>query len=175
MSEMLHTDGIYVGEEFVKKGEKDGVQWSMWKRSFKPSMDSQKKFGFTWFKKEKVADIVLDPGESYIIDYYESEYQHPQYGMQKSKKAVSFTKGKLTPEQKAASIKQQPQKSPAPAKPATLDMSKFDEFVQLYKEFESPAKSEIHMVGMYLLTYFNADYKALYDKCKATKTTWEKK
>lgn len=173
MSDIKKTQGIYCGEEFLGKGEKNGKAWSRWKRMFKPSMESDKKFSFTFFKKDGVEDKALEVGQPYTISY--TEQPNPQSPDHPYKTAIGFFPGAAAtaPQQKKLSVdapKEKVLSSITIGEDLQTQINKlpnWEEFQKLYVEnVEAKYWTRNHIIGTYLSSYFSEKIKRLLDQSK---------
>lgn len=174
MGEILKTDGLYVGREFVKKGQKlskktkqpmvgdknQPIMWEMWKLKFKHNPDSPFAVGFGTFDTHAETKYGLQAGERYIIEYYEQA--NKKYPDKPHKTFVNAIKGALPANHEERVEQAQVTES---YEPEDL-MKEFEGFKATYKEMVPQEKQNpVHMAGMFLINTFEGDYFELYKKC----------
>ena len=147
----------YLGKELVKQGKKpDGSDWALFKVKFEYGQ-----FGRT-FKvfhpmTEKSALKLKDlvEGNVYYVGFAEEPYQHPQYGLQNTRRAVIFRLGdpnQITPVQAAIQPGQVPATGQQPQKMQEIEKKFIEEFVLLYKISTPPERwHHSHFIGAYIL------------------------
>jgi hypothetical protein len=161
VGEIFKTEGIFIGEEFVKKGEKKdkddkAVPWTMNKLKFKRNENAPFAIGFGTFDTEAIKKYNLTAGEWYIIEY--REQPNKTYPDKPHKSFVTANKGRLP---------QNHEERVATMDTPKLDLAKeFGSFVPFYKEAVPKERQQpLHMVGMFLVNTFPDQFWELYAKC----------
>ena len=166
MSELLSEVLEYQGKLLKKKGtrkDKEGneVQWELWHIMFNTGGQYPWKCAvFNGVKGVAPKDMV--EGEFYKVVYKTEDYQHPEYGAQKSKTAVlveQSSKDKQTTGRKEAS---------APS-PVLFNETAWTTFVTSYNEATKGSNdaNSMHMLGAYIANQHKDMFTEVIEKCVA--------
>ncbi len=153
--EMLKLQGFYVGKEFIKKGNKNGKDWSMFKLLVKEKMEDKFSKKITMFQGLKGFEEITE-GDFISVGYvlsepYEITTDKGEKKMIQSKTALWVGKSDENA-QNTTTEPQQPTTQPSQTanKP---DLSNFDVFKAKYMELVKNAQikpSAIHMLGSWI-------------------------
>lgn len=164
MSELNTRIELYTGKTLKKQGERTGnngevIEWKLWNLLFDVGGNYPWKCGaFNSLSDKGIQIKDLEEGNYYEVVYKENEYNHPQYGAQKSRTVVLIKNS--TKEAKEAFDAKQVSVKPK------LNAVNWADFAAEYNEAVAGEGNPLHMLGVYVANNHAKDFASIIELCK---------